>query len=57
MEILITGLIILLIFSVAWYALDKLKPPEPIRTIAIVIGAIVLIVLLVRLIPGVHLGI
>lgn len=55
-SLLITLLIICLIAAIAWWALSQLPLPDPIRWVVIVIFALILIIVLLRLVPGVDLG-
>jgi uncharacterized membrane protein YwzB len=56
MSLLISLLVFVLILSIAWWALNQLPLPQPIRSIVVVIIAIIAIVFLLQYLPtGGHL--
>lgn len=48
MSILISLLVMLLIFYLAWWAINKMAVPEPARTVIVVVFAIIAIVWLLQ---------
>lgn len=58
METIVTLLVALAIFGIAWWAINQFDLPPPLRMVAVVIIAIVAILLLLPLAggPGIHFG-
>lgn len=58
METIVTLLVALAIFAIAWWAISQLDLPPPLRMVAVVIIAIIAILLLLPLAggPGIHFG-
>jgi divalent metal cation (Fe/Co/Zn/Cd) transporter len=52
MSLLISLLVFVLILSIAWWALSQLPLPQPVRSIVVVIIAIIAIVFLLQYLPG-----
>lgn len=51
-SLLIYLVVILLIFSVLWWVLNQLTLPQPVRMVAVVIFALVVVVFLLNLVGG-----
>lgn len=56
LNLLIALLVICLIAYLVWWAISQIPLPEPIRVVVIVIFAIIMIVVLLKFIPGVNFG-
>lgn len=57
MSVLITLLILCAILAVAYWAFNQLSLPPPIRMVAVVIVAILAILILLQLAPGIGSGV
>ena len=55
-SLLITLLILVVIFSLVYWALTQIPLPQPIRAVVIVILVIIAIIVLLQFIPGLHYG-
>lgn len=55
MELLISLLVVLLIIGLAYWAVNAIPLPQPVRVAAIVVIAIIAIIFLLSYVPGVHL--
>ena len=51
MEILIPLIILLAVVAIAWWAINQMALPQPMRIIAVVVIAIVAIVILLEYVP------
>ena len=60
MDLLLTLIILAAIIAIVWYILSRLPLPEPIRIVIEVVIALIAIIVLLQLAPGVgggmHLG-
>jgi len=56
LALLIYVIVIAAIFGIVWWAINSIPIPQPFRTIIIAVMAIIAIIILAGLLPGVHLG-
>lgn len=52
-QLLIYLLVIFAILGIAWWALSQIPLPQPFRIIAVVVMALIAIVVLLKILPGV----
>lgn len=55
-SLLITLIIVCLVLYVAWWALNQIPMPQPVKVVVVVIFALIAIVVLLNFIPGFSTG-
>lgn len=51
-SLIITLLVVLLVLAIAWWAIQQLPLPDPVRWVAVVVIALIAILVLLSLLPG-----